>query len=284
MKLLLGKPAQEAMADQLHARVGALKEAGITPKLALLRVGERKDDLSYERQAIKRAEAFGVGYVKFTLAESASQSELLAAIEEINHDQTISGCIMFQPLPKHLDAISATDALDPKKDIDCAGSLAQASLFRGDGKHFLPATPEAVMRLLDFYNIELDHKRAVVIGRSLVVGKPLALLLQARGATVSVVHTHTKEPEKLIREADICVVAAGALRMFGKEYAAPQQVVIDVGINWDERAQKLAGDVDLKAIEDTVLAASPVPGGVGALTTMCLVEHVIRAAEIGAKR
>lgn len=272
----------EVNAD-LNARimkdVEALKAKGVVPTLAIVRVGERPDDLSYERGATKRADTLGVAVEKFVLPQDVEQEKLLEVIRDINANNKIHGVLLFRPLPKHLDEALICNTLAPEKDIDGITDLSNAGVFAGKALGFAPCTPSACMEILDHYGIDCTGKKAVVVGRSLVVGKPAAMMLIKKNATVTVCHTRTKDMPAVCREADILIVAAGRAGVVGEEYVRPGQIVIDVGINWNEEKQKLCGDVDFDAVEPIVEAITPVPGGVGTVTTSVLVGHVVEAAK-----
>ncbi|MGO5116388.1 bifunctional 5,10-methylenetetrahydrofolate dehydrogenase/5,10-methenyltetrahydrofolate cyclohydrolase [Candidatus Avoscillospira sp. LCP25S3_F1] len=279
-KQLLGKEVTAALNAKLQAQVEELKAKGVVPTLGIVRVGERPDDLSYERGATKRAELIGVEVEKFVLPEDVTKEELLKVIDEINGNDKIHGVLMFRPLPKHLkaDQDEICNRLDPKKDVDGMTDLSNAGVFMGKSMGYAPCTPAACMEILDHYGIDCTGKKAVIIGRSLVVGKPAAMMLMARNATVTVCHTRTKDVPSVTREADILVSAAGVLRSLTKEYVRPGQIVIDVSINWDEAKGGIAGDAVYEEIEPIVEAITPVPGGVGSVTTSVLIGHVVEAA------
>lgn len=282
-EILKGAPVAKALTAELAERAERLRAAGTVPTLAILRVGEREDDLSYERGALKRCEKVGIEARRVLLPADCSQDELMTAIARVNEDAGVHGCLMFRPLPAGLDEGAAAEALDPAKDVDCmtAGSL--LSTLSGRGAGFAPCTAEAVVALLDHYGVELDGARVAVVGRSLVIGRPVAAMLTARNATVTICHTHTRDVAAMCREADIVVAAAGRARMLGADAVRAGQVIVDVGINWDEAAGKLVGDVDFEAAEPVAAAVTPVPGGVGAVTTAILAKHVIEAAERAAR-
>ena len=246
-------------------------------------------DLSYEKGATKRAELVGVDVKKFELPADASKEDVLAAIDQVNADDSIHGVLMFRPLPKHLkaDQNEICNRLDPKKDVDCMTHLSNAGVFEGlNGLGFAPCTPAACMEILDYYGIDCKGKNAVVIGRSLVVGKPAAMMLMGKNATVTVCHTKTVNTAEICRNADIIVSAAGVLNSLTKDYVRPGQVVVDVSINWDENKINakggkggIAGDAKFDEVEPIVEAITPVPGGVGSVTTSVLMKHVVEAAE-----
>ena len=276
-KQLLGKEVTAALNERIKADVAKLNEEGIKPTLGIIRVGERPDDLSYERGATKRCETLGVECKKYLLPADVSQEELLKVIDEVNHDDNIHGVLMFRPLPKHIDQTVVENALAAEKDVDCQTDASLGGVFTGKKVGFPPCTPQACMEILDHYGIDCTGKKAVVIGRSLVVGKPAAMMLIKKNATVTVCHTKTVDMPSVTREADILIVAAGRAGVVGAEYVSEGQIVIDVGINVNAEG-KLCGDVDYAAVEPIVEAITPVPGGVGSVTTSVLVGHVVEAA------
>ena len=278
---LLGKEVNEKLNARIIADCEALKARGVNPTLAIVRCGERPDDLSYERGATKRAETLGVAVEKFVLPEDVSKEELLKVIDDINANDKIHGVLMFRPLPKHLkaDQDMICNRLDPRKDIDGMTDLSNAGVFMGKELGFAPCTPEACMAILDHYGIDCTGKKAVVIGRSLVVGKPAAMMLMGKNATVTVCHTRTKDVPAVAREADILISAAGVLGSLTKDYVRPGQIVVDVSINWDEAKGGIAGDAKYDEVEPIVEAITPVPGGVGTVTTSLSIGHVVEAAK-----
>ena len=288
-KQLLGKEVTDALNAKLIERTTALKEKGVTPTLGILRIGENPSDLSYEKGATKRAELIGIAVQKFVLPEDATKEAVLAEIDKLNADPAIHGVLMFRPLPKHLkaDTDEICNRLDPRKDVDCMTDLSNAGVFEGRADlGFAPCTPAACMEILDYYGIDCKGKNAVVIGRSLVVGKPAAMMLMGKNATVTVCHTKTVNTAEICRNADILVSAAGVLNSLTKEFVRPGQIVIDVSINWDENKPNargtlgaIAGDAVFSEVEPIVEAITPVPGGVGSVTTSVLRKHVIEAAE-----
>ena len=276
-KQLLGKEVTAALNERIKADVATLNAKGVKPTLGIIRVGERPDDLSYERGATKRCETLGVEYKKYLLPADVSQEELLKVIDEVNKDDNIHGVLMFRPLPKHIDQTLVENALAAEKDVDCQTDASLGGVFTGKKVGFPPCTPQACMEILDHYGIDCTGKKAVVIGRSLVVGKPAAQMLIKKNATVTTCHTRTIDMPSVAREGEILIVAAGRAGVVGAEYVSPGQIVIDVGINVNEEG-KLCGDVDYAAVEPIVEAITPVPGGVGSVTTSVLVGHVVEAA------
>lgn len=278
-EILKGSPVSTALTGRLICRAESLVQKGVTPCLAILRVGERADDLAYERGAIKRCETIGIAVRKYALPPDVSQKTLTETINLINNDPAIHGCLMFRPLPRTLDEKAACAALAPEKDIDGITIGSMAKIYSGTGEGFAPCTAQSCMELLNHYGIDAAGKRAAVIGRSLVIGRPVASLLMAANATVAICHTRTHDIPSIVRNADIVVVAAGKAEAIGAEYFRNGQIVLDVGINWSQKKQKLVGDVDFDEVESIVAAISPVPAGVGSVTTAVLCAHVIEAAE-----
>ena len=278
-KLLLGKPVIDNLREELKARISVLAEQGVKPGLAIVRVGERPDDLAYERTALKRATNLGICARSITLPESASQEELMDVISQVNADSSIHGCLMFRPLPKHFDEEAICDALDPAKDVDGIGRGSMAAVFTGRGPGFAPCTAAACIEMLDAYDIPIVGKRIVVVGRSLVVGKPVSVLLLDRHATVTTCHSRTANLPAIVRKGNVVILATGRAKAYGRDFFHPGQIVLDVGINVDEEGN-LCGDADFDAVEPIVDAITPVPGGIGGVTTSMLMKHVVEAAEL----
>ena len=278
-ELLKGAPAAKAIIEDLIPRVEKLTAAGVVPTLAIVRLGEEGSQLSYQRNATRKCESIGARVLSFDLPESSSQEELLAMIESINTRRDIHGCLILRPLPGHIDERAVCEALAPEKDLDCATALSLAAVFSGRGAGYPPCTAQACLEMLDHYRVDVAGKHVVVVGRSLVVGRPVSLLLQARNATVTMCHSRSVGLPELCRWADVLVVAAGKAGLIGAEHLSPGQTVIDVGIN--VVGDKLCGDVRFEEAEGIVAAVSPVPGGVGAVTTAVLAKHLVQAAEAG---
>ena len=262
-EILSGKAVAEAMSGKIKA--------------AIIRVGENESDMSYERGAVKRCELLGITYRKYLLSSDASEEELLSVIDEVNNDKDIHGVLLFRPLPKHMDSTKIENALDASKDVDCMTEASLCSVFTGRNVGYPPCTPEACLAILEHYNIPCEGKNVVVIGRSLVVGKPVSMMLLKKNATVTICHTKTKDVQNIAKKADIIIAACGRAGVIGADYVKEGQVVIDVGINVNDEG-KLCGDVDYTAVEPIVSAITPVPGGVGSVTTSILMKHVVDAA------
>ena len=286
-KRLLGKEVNEALVASLQTRTAALREKGITPTLGIIRLGENPSDLSYEKGATKRAEEVGVAVKNYILPEDASKEDVLKVIDEVNADASVHGVLMFRPLPKHLkaDQDEICNRLAPCKDVDSMTHMSNAGVFEGQDLGYAPCTPAACMEILDHYGIDCKGKNAVVIGRSLVVGKPAAMMLMAKNATVTICHTRTVNTAEICRNADIIVTAAGVLNSLTRDFVREGQIVIDVSMNWNPEKITtkgkggMSGDCVFDEVEPIVEAITPVPGGVGAVTTTVLMKHVVEAAE-----
>ena len=250
---------------------------GRIPRLAIVRVGERPDDLSYERGAMKKMEAFGLEAKSYWFPETISDARFKEEFRKINEDPEVTGILLLKPLPKHICEKDIENMVDPKKDLDGISPANIAKVFAGDPSGFAPCTAEAVVEVLKANEIPIAGKRAVIVGRSMVVGKPLAMLLIKENATVTICHTKTVDLPGTCRNGEILVAAAGRAKMLNEEYVSPGAVVIDVGINVDNDG-KLCGDVDFESIKNQAAMATPVPGGVGTVTTAVLARHLVQAA------
>lgn len=277
-EILKGKEVVAALKEKLIAEVEELKAKGVTPTLAIVRVGERPDDISYEKGAMTRCKGIGVEVKNFLLPADCTQDDVLKVIKEVNEDSAIHGCLLFRPLPKTMDENFIRNQLDPAKDVDGITDLSMAGTYSCTALGFPPCTPTACMEILEHFGIDLTGKKVCVVGRSLVVGKPAAIMAIQRNGTVTVCHTKTKDMKAVAREADIIIAAAGKAGVVGEGFFKEGQIVIDVGINFDEEGN-MKGDVDFAAAEPVVAAITPVPGGVGTVTTSVLVKHVIEAAK-----
>lgn len=276
MTVLKGRPVIDRLNEQLKSRACALRERGAAPALAILRVGDNGDDVAYERNAAKCCEAAGVEVRRLHFAPDVTQEELIDSVRSLNEDRSVHGVLILRPLPAHIDDRAVCRALAPEKDVDGITEYSMAGLYSCKKIGFAPCTAEACIDMLDHYGIEIAGKRAVVVGRSFVVGKPVAMMLLERNATVTVCHTGTKDLAAVCREAEILVVAIGHTKMIGREYLSPGQVIIDIGINFDEEG-KMCGDVDYLEACEVASAATPVPGGIGKVTTAVLAKHVVEA-------
>lgn len=278
---LTGKEVAQAIKEDLKKEIAGLKEKNIIPKLGIVRVGARPDDLFYEGGAKKTAESVGLEYEVFEYPEDISQEDFEEAVKKVNDRKDINGILMFSPLPKHLDEAKIRELISPLKDVDCLTVGSAAKVFVGDETGFPPCTPKAVMEMLSYYKIPLEGKRAVVLGRSLVVGKPAAMLLLGENATVTICHSRTENLAGVCSEADILVAAVGRAKMVKKDFVKPGMVVIDVGINEDpDNPGKMCGDVDYDEVEPIVDKITPVPAGVGSVTTSVLSMHTVKACKM----
>ena len=277
-EILKGTEVVAALKEKLIAEVEELKAKGVTPTLAIVRVGERPDDISYEKGAMTRCKGIGVEVKNFLLPADCTQDDVLKVIKEVNEDSAIHGCLLFRPLPKTMDENFIRNQLDPAKDVDGITDLSMAGTYSCTALGFPPCTPTACMEILEHFGIDLTGKKVCVVGRSLVVGKPAAIMALQRNGTVTICHTKTKDMKAVAREADIIIAAAGKAGVVGEGFFKEGQIVIDVGINFDEEGN-MKGDVDFAAAEPVVAAITPVPGGVGTVTTSVLVKHVIEAAK-----
>ncbi len=278
--LMKGSEVVNAMKERLLKDVEDLKKNGITPGLAIVRVGARPDDLSYERGAVKRCEGLGIRCSVFEFPETITQQDLVDEIRKVNEDAGVHGILLFRPLPKHIDEGVIKYVINHEKDADCLNPVNVAKVFEGDASGFAPCTPEAVVEMLDHFGIDVAGKKVTIIGRSMVVGKPLSMLLLKKHATVTICHTRTKNLEQTCKEAEILIAAAGKAKMVTDAFVSAGQVVVDVGINLDEYGN-LCGDVDFEKVEPHVESITPVPGGIGTVTTSVLAKHVIRSAKRG---
>ena len=275
MEILKGLPVANAINEKLMEQVKSIE--GPLPHLAIIRVGERPDDCSYERGAVKKMDKVGVRCTTYTFDADIDNDTFQAEFDKINENPDIDGILMLRPLPKQLDEKQIENKIDPRKDLDGISPLNLARVYAGDESGYAPCTAEAVIEMLDYAGIDIKGKRVTVVGRSLVIGKPVSMLLMKRNATVTVCHTKTVDMAGTCKNAEILVAAAGSARMIKKEYVADGAVVIDVGINVDDEGN-LCGDVDFDAISDIAAAATPVPGGVGSVTTSVLAKHLVKAA------
>lgn len=277
MKRLAGKEVADKIVEEMKVKVEELKSKGVNPKLAILRVGERSDDLAYERGVLKRFEPAGVEVEVTCLPVDVSQEELDKTFDAINNDPKVHGILVFRPLPKPLSDEHMRKTIDSGKDSDFMDNRNMEFVLSGKSDA-APCTAEAVMALIKHYGIDTKGKKVTVVGRSLVIGKPVALLLITANATVTVCHTKTENIEQECKNADIIVACCGVAKMITPDYVKPGQIVIDVGMNVDNEG-KLCGDVDYEKVSEIVDAITPVPGGVGSITTAILLKHVVNNAE-----
>ena len=278
-KILRGADALEAKCAELKDKVRRLRNEGTDPVLAIIRVGEDPDNMAYERGLVKRAEELGIMVEKYVMDEKATETTVIALIRRLNYDDDIHGVLLMRPLPEHMDDNKVRMTLDPAKDLDGITDVSIAGVFAGTDRGFPPCTPSGCIELLEHYGIRIAGKKAVVIGRSMVTGRPLSMMLMRKNATVTLCHSHTS-PEDLIRychNADLIFVMVGKPKTIKTEHVRPGQVIVDIGINVDKNG-KLCGDTDFDNLLPIVKSITPVPGGVGAMTSVMLLEHLITAA------
>ncbi|MDR2738300.1 MAG: bifunctional 5,10-methylenetetrahydrofolate dehydrogenase/5,10-methenyltetrahydrofolate cyclohydrolase [Treponema sp.] len=279
-QVLKGKEVADALVESMKKDVESLKAKGIVPVLGIVRVGARDDDISYEKGVTKRCEAVGVGIKNYVLPAEASQDDLLKAIHGANNDKEVHGVLLFRPLPKHINDGVIRAALLPSKDIDGITDGSLAGVFANIPLGFPPCTAESCMAILAHYGFDPAGKRVTVVGRSLVIGRPVAMMLMHKNGTVTICHTKTKDLPSVIKEGEIVIIAAGVAESVGAESFHAGQVVIDVGIHMKEGGG-MCGDVKFAEAEPIVQAITPVPGGVGSVTTCITIQHVIQAAKAG---
>jgi methylenetetrahydrofolate dehydrogenase (NADP+)/methenyltetrahydrofolate cyclohydrolase len=277
-KLLKGSEVNTALNERIKREIEQLKEKNVFPKLAILRVGAREDDLAYERAAIKRCDSLGIEVTQVVLPENVTQTELIYRIRQLNSDDSVHGVLIFRPLPRHLDDEEVRKTLISDKDIDGITDGSLAGVYSGTDMGFPPCTAEACIRILKHYGIGIEGKKCVVAGRSLVIGKPVSLMLLDENATVTICHSRTRDFPLVCRSAEILVAAIGKAGYIKAEHLSPGQTVIDVGINVDENGE-LVGDVNFEEAEPVVDSITTVPGGVGSVTTSVLAAHVVEAAK-----
>jgi methylenetetrahydrofolate dehydrogenase (NADP+)/methenyltetrahydrofolate cyclohydrolase len=277
-EVLSGKTVSQASLAEIKQRAEALAAKGVTPKLAIVRFGARPDDIYYEKGAKRTCGQVGVACETAELPDDVPLADALAAVTRLNDDPSVHGILVLQPMPKHIDATKVRHLISPDKDIDGMSPINAAKVFEGDPTGYSPCTPMAVMEIIKHYGIALKGKKVVVLGRSMVVGKPAAMLLLGEHATVTICHSRTQDLAFEARQADVLVAAIGKAKMVTKDYVKPGAIVIDVGINVDQNG-KLCGDVDYESASPMASMITPVPGGVGSVTTAVLAKHVVRAAE-----
>ncbi len=277
-KLLTGKEVAQKMDQDIQGEVQALKAKGVNPSLKIMIVGDAPDSLAYANSAKKMAEKNGIACNIEQLPGTTSQEEFVNILKHRNADKAIHGIIVMRPFPKQISEDVVKYVLSPDKDVDCFNPVNAGKIMAGDMTGFPPATPQAVMEILRFYGIPMSGREAVVIGRSMVVGKPMSMLLLGENATVTVCHSRTKDLPGVCRRADILVAAIGKARMITKDYIKEGATIMDVGINVE--GDKLFGDVDTEPAKEVAGAITPVPGGVGTVTTRVLLKHVVTAAKL----
>lgn len=273
MILLYGADTAEKIKEEISGILSELK--GYIPTLGIVRIGSNSADISYEKGAVKKMESLSLKTKVFEFDENISSEDFIEEFKKINKDDEIDGILLFRPLPEHIDEKKVIEVLDERKDLDGISYKNIAKVFAGDESGFAPCTAKAVIKILESNNIELEGKNVVVLGRSMVIGKPVAMLAIQKNATVTLCHSKTADLKKICKNADVLIVAIGRAKMINDDYIGEDAVVIDVGINFFEG--KLCGDVDLENVKNAAMA-TPVPKGVGAVTTSVLAQHLVIAA------
>lgn len=278
-EIIKGKPVGDALSEVLKGECEALVKDGIQPKLAILRVGAKPNDLSYEKGALKKCEIIGITAEVTELPDGTNQEKYIETLEKLNKDSSVHGILTFRPLPEGIDEEVIKNVIAPEKDVDCFSPMNTAKLMEGDKTGFPPCTPTAVVEILKHYNVPLKGANVVVLGRSMVVGKPVSMLLLGENATVTICHSKTKDLPKVCANADVLVAGVGRARMVTADYVKEGAVVIDVGINAKPEGGGICGDVDTDDVVGKASMVTPVPAGVGSVTTSILAKHVIKACK-----
>ena len=278
-EIIKGKPVGDALSEVLKGECEALVKEGIQPKLAILRVGAKPNDLSYEKGALKKCETIGITTEVTELPDGTTQDQYIETLQKLNDDSSVHGILTFRPLPEGIDENVIKNIIAPEKDVDCFSPMNTAKLMEGDKTGFPPCTPTAVVEILKHYNVPLKGANVVVLGRSMVVGKPVSMLLLGENATVTICHSKTKDLPKVCADADVLVAGVGRARMVTADYVKEGAVVIDVGINAKPEGGGICGDVDTDDVVGKASIVTPVPAGVGSVTTSILAKHVIKACK-----
>lgn len=276
--ILSGKVVSKDIREQIKRQVEEMSNKEKYPTLAILRVGKNPGDISYEKSILKSCDNLGIKTRVVELDMEINTEGLIGEMESLNNDDSIFGILLFRPLPSHIDEESIRNKICVEKDVDCMHPLNLEKIFEGDITGFAPCTPKAAMEILSHYDIPLEGKKVAVVNRSMVVGKPLAMMLLEKNATVTICHSRTKDLASITRDADIVITALGRAKFFGREYFKEDSIVIDVGVSLDDEGS-ISGDVDFKGVEDFVNMITPVPGGVGAVTTSILLSQVVSACK-----
>lgn len=278
-EIIKGKPVADKITEELTTEIEELRQKGFVPKLAIVRVGARPDDLAYEKGALTRCKKVGVEVDVHEFPQDITQEDFIAGVKKLNEDKSVHGILVFRPLPSHLNEKELKHVIAAEKDIDCLSPVNEGKLMEGDKTGLAPCTPTAVMEILKHYNVELQGKNVTVIGASMVVGKPAAILLLNENATVTICHIFTKDTAAMARQADVVVVGCGVPKLVKESWIAEGAVVVDVGINVDPEGN-MCGDVDFDHVVDKAAMITPVPGGVGAVTTSILAKNVVKACKL----
>lgn len=278
-EIIKGKPVGDALSEVLKGECEALVKDGIQPKLAILRVGAKPNDLSYEKGALKKCETIGITTEVTELPDGTTQEQYIEVLQKLNNDSSVHGILTFRPLPEGIDEEVIKNVISPEKDVDCFSPMNTAKLMEGDKTGFPPCTPTAVVEILKHYNVPLKGANIVVLGRSMVVGKPVSMLLLDENSTVTICHSKTKDLPQICANADVLVAGVGRARMVTADYVKEGAVVIDVGINAKPEGGGICGDVDTDDVVGKASMVTPVPAGVGSVTTSILAKHVIKACK-----
>lgn len=278
-EILRGKDVAQEIKDNIVSDIEALKKEGKEPTLGMVRLGSNPDDISYEKSIIRNCEKLGINTKVFENSLEMTTEELEDLLKKLNKDKNISGILVFRPLPKHIDEARIREAISPKKDIDCMHPLNLARIFEGNMDGFLPCTPKSAMEILAFNKVELEGKNVVIVNRSMVLGKPLAMMMLNENATVTICHSRTKDLPSITKAADVVVTALGRAKFFDEKYFNEDSICIDVGVSLDDDG-KLSGDIDYDQVSEKVKMITPVPGGVGSVTTSLLLGQVVKACKI----
>ena len=276
--LLNGKEVAKKIKEDLKLEVDQIKEKGIIPKLAVVMVGKNEASKVYVKNKSKACDTIGVEFEEFLLDENTTEEELFNLIDKLNEDKNINGILVQAPIPKHLDQNKAFRRIKPEKDVDGFNPINVGDLSIGNDC-FISCTPYGVMKILEYYNIDLEGKNAVVLGRSNIVGKPMVQCLLSKNATVTVCHSRTQNIKEITKNADILIAAIGKAKFVTEDMVKEGAIVIDVGINRLDNG-KICGDVDFDTVESKVKAITPVPGGVGPMTIAMLMNNLVKATKL----
>lgn len=273
---LKGRSVALNIKDKIRNKIKELDSENKKATLGILRVGKHPSDLSYERSIIKNCEELGIYTKIIEVNKDVSTDSLINSIEGLNNDKSIDGILIFRPLPKHIDENIIKNVINPEKDIDCMNPINLEKVFEGDLKGFLPCTPKAAVELLKHYDVELEGKNIVIINRTMVVGKPISMMLLEENSTITICHSKTKDLREFTKKADIVVSALGKAKILDYTYFNPNSVIIDIGVSLDEN-KKISGDVDYGSVFGKVKALTPVPAGVGSVTTSVLLSQLVNS-------
>lgn len=277
-RIMSSNELAKQLEEDIIARVKELTEKNATPKLAIVRVGENPNDISYEKSLLKKGDSYGIEVQQVILDANITTEELKNKMEELNNDNNVTGIIMFRPLPKHIDEDLIQETISWRKDVDCMSPLNLAKIFQGDFTSFQPATPFASMKILEYYNVDLSGKNVAIVNRSMVLGKPLAMMVLDKNGTPIICHSKTKDLKKILKEADVVVTATGRAKSLTRDSLTEDSIVIDVGVSLDSDG-KLSGDADYEDLKDYVKGITPRLGGVGKITSTLLMEQIVTAKE-----